>query len=135
MGTEHATQPASPPPIGTPLFGLDEITDVSAIARDIALVLLCLAATFAVLVILVSVRKVVRRLHEAMNRVDDLIDSVVAARDAISEFRNRVRDRGGMGSDGSNGGFNIVSWLLSPLSHAIRREYRRRKRDGGDKNR
>ncbi len=132
MGTEKANQLASPPPIGTPLFGLDEITDVSAIARDIALVLLCVAATFAVLVILVSVRKLVRRLHEAMDRVDDLIDSVVAARDTISEFRNRVRDRGGMGS---NGGFNIVSWLLSPLSHAIRREYRRRKREGGDKNR
>lgn len=111
------------------------MTDVSAIARDIAFVLLCLVATITLLVILVSVRRVVRRLQIAMDRVDDLLDSVVAARDAFAEFRDKIRSRGGMGSRDSDNGFNVVSWLLSPLGHSISRQFRRRSRGDGDKSR
>ena len=135
MGSEIDLQLASSPRIDTPLFGLDEITDVSAIARDIALVLLCLVATVAALVILVSVRKLLRRLNEAMDRVEDLLDSVVAARDAFAEFRSRFRNRGGTASDGTEIRFNVVSWLISPLGHAIRRQFRQRTRDRGEKKR
>ena len=117
------------------MFGLDEITDVSAIARDIAFVLLCVVATVTLLVILVSVRKVVRRLQVAMDRVDDLLDSVVAARDAFTDFRDKVRNRSGMGSRDSDNGFNVVTWLLSPLGQAINRQFRRKARDGSEKNR
>ena len=116
------------------MFGLAEITDISAVARDIALVLLCVAATVAVLVVVVGVRKALRRLHEAMDRVDDLLDSVVAARDAFAEFRDKVRARGGKASRDQDPGFNVVSWLLSPLSHAIGRQFRRRTRDDDEKN-
>ena len=111
------------------------MTDVSAIARDIAFVLLCLVATITLLVILFSVRKVVRRLQTAMDRVDDLLDSVVAARDAFAEFRDKVRSRGGTGSRDTDSGFNVVSWLLSPLGHTISRQFRRRARGEGEKNR
>lgn len=111
------------------------MTDVSAIARDIAFVLLCIVATVTLLVILVSVRRVVRRLQLAMDRVDDLLDSVVAARDAVMEFRDKVRRRGDMGSGNANSGFNVVSWLLSPLGHTISRQFRRRPRGDGEKNR
>ena len=117
------------------MFGLDEMTDVSAIARDIAFVLLCVVATVTLLVILVSVRKVMRRLQVAMDRVDDLLDSVVAARDAFADFRDKVRSRSGTGSRDSDNGFNVVTWLLSPLGHAINRQFRRRARGGSEKNR
>ncbi len=111
------------------------MTDVSAIARDIAFVLLCLVATITLLVIIFSVRKVVRRLQTAMDRVDDLLDSVVAARDAFAEFRDKVRSRGGTGSRDADSGFNVVSWLLSPLGHTISRQFRRRTRGESEKNR
>lgn len=135
VGSAIVIQQASSPRIGTPLFGLDEMSDVSAIARDIAFVLLCIVATVTLLVILISVRKVVRRLQEAMERVDDLLDSVVAARDAFTEFRDRVRSRTGKSSSDSDSGFNVVSWLLSPLSHTINRQFRRRARGDSDESR
>ena len=111
------------------------MSDVSAIARDIAFVMLCIVASVTLLVILVSVRKVVRRMQEAMDRVDDLLDSVVAARDAFTELRDRIRSRSGRISSDSDGRFNVVSWLLSPLRHAINRQFRRRTRGDGDKSR
>ena len=135
MGTEIVIQQAASPRIFTPLFGLNEISDVSAIARDIALVLLCIVAIVTLLVVLISLRKVVRRLQEAMDRVDDLLDSVVAARDAFKEFRERVKSRSGKGLSDSDNGFNVVSWLLSPLGHAINRQFRRRARGSSEKNR
>ena len=111
------------------------MTDVSALARDIAFVLLCVVATVTLLVILVSVRRVLRRLQMAMDRVDDLLDSVVAARDAVIEFRDNVRRRGDMGSGDSGSGFNVVAWLLSPLGQTISRQFRRRSRGDSDKSR
>ena len=97
--------------------------------------MVCLVVAIAVLVILMSVRKAVRRLNEAMDRVDDLLDSVVAARDALSEMRERVRSRTGFGSEDSGSGFNVVSWLFSPLGHVISRQFRRRSRGSGDRDR
>ena len=97
--------------------------------------MVCLVLAIAVLVILMSVRSAVRRLNEAMDRVDDLLDTVVTARDALSDMRERVRSRTGFNSEDSGGGFNVVSWLFSPLGHVISRRFRRGSRDSGDKDR
>ena len=112
---------------------MSDIAEYSGIARDIAFVLVCLVIVIAVLLILDSVRKAVRRLNEAMDRVDDLLDSVVAARDAFTDMRERVRSRTGFGSTDSGDGFNVVAWLLSPLGQVINRRFRRRSRGSGDK--
>lgn len=113
---------------------MTDIAEYAGIARDIAFVVVCLVVTIAMLLILDGVRKAVRRLNEAMDRIDDLLDSVVAARDALTEMRDRVRSRAsGFGSRESNGGFNVVSWLLSPLSHVIYRQFRGRSRDSRDR--
>ena len=111
------------------MLELNDITNFSAIARDLAFVVVCVVATVATLLILFSVRKVVRRLNEAMDRVDDLLDSVVAARDSLSAMRDRVRNRSSMGGEGSGGGFNVVTWLLTPLGYVINRQFRNRSRD------
>lgn len=114
---------------------ISDIAEYSGIARDIAFVVVCLVLAIAVLVILMSVRSAVRRLNEAMDRVDDLLDTVVAARDALSDMRERVRSRTGFNSEDSGGGFNVVSWLFSPLGHVISRQFRRGSRDSGDRDR
>ena len=114
---------------------MSDIAEYSGIARDIAFVVVCLVVAVAVWVILVSVTKAVRRLNEAMDRVDDLLDSVVAARDALTDMRERVRSRTGFGSEDSGGGFNVVSWLFSPLSLVINRLFRRRSRGSSDQDR
>ena len=114
---------------------MSDIAEYSGIARDIAFVLVCVVVTIAVLFILSSVTKVVRRLNEAMDRVDNLLDSIVAARDALSEMGERVRSRTNFRSDDSGGGFNIVTWLLSPLSHVVNWQFRRRSRGSSDENR
>ncbi len=114
---------------------MSDIAEYSGIARDIAFVVVCLVVTIAVLFILSSVTKAVRRLNEAMDRVDNLLDSVVAARDALSEMGERVRNRTQFRSEGSGGGFNIVTWLLSPLGHAINRRFSRGSRGSGDEER
>lgn len=113
---------------------LNDITDISAVARDIAFVVVCIVITVAALLILTSVRKAVHRLNQAMDRVDDLLDSIVAARDALTELKQRVRSRSKVGSDGSDGGFNIVTWLLSPLGYVISRQFRGRSRDDETRN-
>ena len=110
------------------MFELNDISQYSGILRDIAFVVVCAAVTVVALLTLGAVRKAVRRLNEAMDRVDNLLDSVVAARDTISDLRDRVRSRTGMGSADSGGGFNVVSWLLSPLSYVINRRMRERSR-------
>ncbi len=135
MGSEIEIQQATSPRIGTPLFGLDEITSVSAIARDLAFVILCIVASIVLLLIVISLRKAIGRFNEAMDRVDDLLDSVVAARDAVAEFRDRIRRRGGDGSGDFERGFSVVSWLFTPLGLAIGRRFRRRARDDGDERR
>ena len=114
------------------MLDLNDIADYSAIARDLAFVVFCVVAAIAVLLILVSVRKVARRLNEAMDRVDDLLASVVAARDSFNEFRDRVRNHRSMGGEGSDGGFNVVTWLLTPLGYVINRRFRNRSRDERD---
>ncbi len=112
---------------GAQLFGLEEISDISAIARDIAFVLLCIVATITLLVILAVVRKASRRFQEAMDRIDDLIDSLAAARDAVAEFRDKIRARSNNDSGHGGSSFNVASWLLSPLGHAIRQQFRKRR--------
>ena len=114
------------------MLDLNDIADYSAIARDLAFVVFCVVAAVATLLIVVSVLKVARRLNEAMDRVDDLLASVIAARDAFNEFRERVRNRSSMGAEGSDGGFNVVTWLFTPLGYVIKRRFRNRSRDNGD---
>ncbi len=113
------------------MLDLNDIADISAVARDLAFVVVCVVAAVATLLILVSVRKIVRRLNEAMDRVDDLLDSVVAARDSFNELREKVRSRS-MGGEGSGEGFNVVTWLLTPLGHVINRQFRNRSRGKSD---
>ncbi len=108
---------------------LNDITGISAVARDVAFVVVCIVLTIAVLLILSGVRKATRRLNEAMDRVDNLLDTVVAARDSLTAFRQRVRNRNKVGTDNSDGGFNVVSWLLTPLGYLIGQRFKRRSRD------
>ena len=119
------------------MLDLNDITGISAVARDIAFVVVCIVVTIAVLLILSGVRKATRRLNEAMDRVDDLLDTIVAARDSLNELRQRVRSRSGVGRDNSDGGFNVVTWLLSPLGYVIGQRFKRRSqnRQQGDETR
>ncbi|MCY4476103.1 MAG: hypothetical protein OXC83_11820 [Chloroflexi bacterium] len=114
------------------MFELNDISQYSGILRDIAFVVVCVVVTVVALVTLGAVRKAVQRLNEAMDRVDNLIDSVAAARDTISELRDRVRSRAGMDSQDSGGGFNVVSWLLSPLGYVLKRRMHERSRARSD---
>ena len=113
---------------------LNDITGISAVARDVAFVVVCIVVTIAVLLILSGVRKATQRLNEAMDRVDDLLDTIVAARDSLNELRQRVRTRSTVGTDGSNSGFNIVTWLLTPLGYVIGQRFKRRSRDSETRN-
>ena len=117
------------------MLDLKDIADIFAIARDLALVVVCVLVAASVLLILLSVRKLVHRLNEAMDRVDDLLASVAAARDSLAELRDRVRNRSSMGGKGTGGRFNVVTWLLTPIGHVINREFRKRSRAKGDKTR
>lgn len=108
------------------MLDLNDITGISAVARDIAFVVVCIVVTIAVLLILSGVRKATRRLNEAMDRVDDLLDTVVAARDSLNELRQRVRSRSSVGADNSDSGFNVVTWLLTPLGYVIGQRFKRR---------
>ena len=114
---------------------MSDIAEYAGIARDIAFVVVCLLVAVAVFMVLVGIRKVVRRLNEAMDRVDDLLDSVVAARDALSDIGEQVRSRTSFGSQDSGGGFSFVRWLLSPLSFVFSRQSRSRSRGSGDEDR
>ena len=117
---------------GVPLTGLEEIGDIAAIARDVLIVLVCIVAIVLQLVIIVRVRKMAGRIDKAMDHIEDLIASCVSARDSIVEFRDRVKSRTSSGSGNGGGGFNAVSWLLSPLGHAISQQFRKRRaRDDG----
>ena len=136
-GPEIVFSPAPSHRIGTRLLDLNDITGVSAVARDIAFVVVCIVVTIAILLILSGVRKATQRLNEAMDRVDDLLDTIVAARDSLNELRQRVRSRSGVGRDNSDGGFNVVTWLLTPLGYVIGQRFKRRSqnRQQGDEKR
>lgn len=116
---------------------MDSIEGISAVARDVAFVVVCIVVTIAVLMILFGVRKATRRFNEAMDRVDDLLDTVVAARDSLAELRQRIRSRSGVGSDNPNNGFNVVTWLLTPLGYVMGQRFKRRSqhRKQGDETR
>lgn len=116
------------------MLDLNDITGISAVARDVAFVVVCIVVTIAVLLILSGVRKATRRLNEAMDRVDDLLDTIVAARDSLAEFRQRVRSRSSIGADNSDGGFNVVTWLLTPLGYVIGQRFSRRSRNDETRN-
>jgi uncharacterized membrane protein YhiD involved in acid resistance len=117
------------------VLDLNDIADFSAIARDIAFVVVCVVATVATLLILVSVRKAIRRINEAMARVEDILDSVAAARDSLVEMRNRIQNRSSKDGEDSGGRFNVVTWLLTPLGHAINRQFRKRSRGESEETR
>ena len=112
---------------------MSDIAEYAGIARDIAFVIVCLVVAISMLVILSNVRKAVERLNKAMDRVDDLLFSLASARDAIAEMRAKVGRRSSAGSNDSNGGFNVVTWLLSPLGYVISRQFRGRSRNSGDR--
>ena len=113
---------------------LNDITDISAVARDIAFVVVCIVVTIAVLLILSGVRKATQRLNEAMDRVDDLLDTIVAARDSLAELRQRIQSRSGVGTDNSGSRFNVVTWLLTPLSYVIGQRFKRRSHNDETRN-
>lgn len=115
----------------------EDIANIFAAVRDVAFVVVCVVVVIAVLMILSGVRKATRRFNEAMDRVDDLLDTVVAARDSLAELRQRIRSRSSVGSDNSNDGFNVVTWLLTPLGYVMGRQFKRRSqhRKQGDETR
>ena len=110
----------------------NDIAVYAGIARDIAFVVVCLVVAFVALALLATVRKVAERVDEAMDKVDSLLESLASARDALKEFRAKVKERTASASSRSNQGFNVVTWLLSPLGYVINRQFRRRSRDKGE---
>jgi len=112
------------------LFELNNIVSYVAIARDIAFVALCIVAFITVIVILIAVRKGTRRFDETMDRLDSLLDSVIAVRDALADVQKRIRERANATKSGADRGFNVATWLFSPLRYIIARRVRKRAEEG-----
>ncbi len=108
------------------MFELDNVISYAAIARDLAFVILCIVSVIAVVAILIAIRKATRRFDETMDRVDSLLDSILAIRDALAEAQQRMREYTDARKRESEQGFNVASWLFSPLKFFIKRKARER---------
>ena len=113
---------------------LNDIADISAVVRDVAFVVVCIVVAIAGLVIMSGVQKAVRRINQTMDRVDDLIDTIVAARDSLAELKKRIQSRSSIGGTNSDGGFNVFTWMMTPLGFVIGQLFKRRSRNDDTRN-
>ena len=106
---------------------LTEISIVSGIARDVALVILSLVGAIVILTLSSTIRRFFRRAGETVDRINEIVDSVAAARDDAVELIEHLKvTTGAKPPENGGGGFNFVPWLFAPLAYFFRNRNRER---------